>query len=205
MCGRYYIEPDEDDLRFRAALDELNRRALAGPVKTQGEVFPSDTVPVLALSRDRRPSAFAMRWGYTLDGKKLLINARSERAAQSPLFREGFLGHRCVVPASNYFEWRRDGKKAVKYAIAPAACGALYMAGIYRLEGQRPVFAILTRPASDSVAFIHDRMPVILSGDLADQWMIPQTDPEAVVAAALQDMRCAPAEPEDGQLRMPLD
>ena len=46
---------------------------------------------------------------------------------------------------------------------------------------------------------------LILSGDLADQWMIPQTDPEAVVAAALQDMRCAPAEPEDGQLRMPLD
>ena len=28
MCGRYYIEPDEDDLRFRAALDELNRRGL---------------------------------------------------------------------------------------------------------------------------------------------------------------------------------
>ena len=194
MCGRYYIEEDEDDLRFRAALDELNRKTLKENLKTSGEIFPSDTVPVLAPDREGRASAFAMTWGYTL-GTKRVINARSESAASSPMFRDGLARRRCVVPASRYFEWRRDGKHRVKYAIGPAR-GALYMAGVYRLEGRTPVFAILTRPAAESVRFIHDRMPVILTPEFADQWIDISADPGFLVKGALDDMVARPLEDE---------
>ncbi|MBR0464897.1 MAG: SOS response-associated peptidase [Clostridia bacterium] len=195
MCGRYYIEPDVDDIRFREALDALNRRALSDPVKTRGEVYPTDRVPVMALSRKLRPSAFAMTWGYALRDGRRVINARSESASVSPLFRDGFARHRCVVPASRYFEWKRDGARPVKYAIAPAGQSALYMAGVYTLRDGLPEFAILTRSASDSVSFIHDRMPVIFSSSAADRWLDPDADPASVLVSALGEMNCEPVEP----------
>ena len=200
MCGRYYIEPDEDDLRFQAAMEQLNRKALMEGVKTAGEIFPTDTVPVIAPDRKREISAFAMTWGYNLNGRRV-INARSEGAAQSPLFRDGFLHRRCIVPASYYFEWRRDGKRSVKYAIRPEH-GKLYMAGVYRLEGIVPVFAILTRPASHSVMPVHDRMPVILTGGAADEWLDEKCDPARLVAGAQDDMTCRAV--EDEQVAFPL-
>ena len=195
MCGRYYIEPDVDDIRFREALDALNRKNLTVPVKTEGEIFPSDRVPVIAPDRSLRVSAFAMTWGYRLRGGKRVINARSENADRTPLFRDGFARRRCVVPASYYFEWRKSGREAVKYAIAPPGPSALYMAGIYTIRDEEPEFAILTRGASESVSFIHDRMPVILPDAMIERWLNPEAIPADILTAAVSDMCPRSAEP----------
>lgn len=42
---------------------------------------------------------------------------------------------------------------------------------IYRVESGKPVFSILTRDPADSIAFIHNRMPVILPSDLVKDWI----------------------------------
>lgn len=51
MCGRYYLDPDDRDDDLAAILAALNRSTVPAELKTSGEVFPSDVVPVIANSR----------------------------------------------------------------------------------------------------------------------------------------------------------
>ena len=192
MCGRYFI--DEDDLaeELERILEELNRKNTPENLKTSGEIFPSDVVPVLANSRRQDVQPFAMRWGYSFPGGRPVINARAETAAEKPLFRDGMRQRRCLIPASSYFEWeRRDGQK-IKYAIRPAGAEMLYLAGVYHLENHEgtvaPSFAILTRSAAPEISFIHDRMPVILPPDCAREWLKVENRADEVLRHALQEM-----------------
>ena len=192
MCGRYFIDGDDLPEELERILEELNRKNTPKNLKTSGEIFPSDVVPVLANSRRQDVQPFAMRWGYSFPGGRPVINARAETAAEKPLFRDGMRQRRCLIPASSYFEWeRREGQKT-KYAIRPAGAEMLYLAGIYHLENHDgaiiPSFAILTRSAAPEIAFIHDRMPVILPPDCARDWLKVENRADEVLRRALQEM-----------------
>jgi putative SOS response-associated peptidase YedK len=63
------------------------------------------------------------------------------------------------------------------------------MAGIYRIEDGAPAFAILTREPAEAIAFIHDRMPVILPENVRDAWLDTRNDARDVLKAALTDLR----------------
>ena len=201
MCGRYYLErttllPHE----AAALLNERFERA----VKLEGEVSPGDLAPVRAPNRRRQKAAFAMEWGYTLPDGRRVINARSETAGERPLFRDGMAHRRCVVPASRYFEWQRRGKGRARYAVWAKDGGPLCMAGVYRLEGRKAVFAILTREPAAEIAFLHDRMPVLLPENLADAWLDAANDPAELLRQALREVAFAPDPGETVQLGMEL-
>ena len=125
MCGRYYIAEDDLSDELSRIIDELNRKKTPEGLKTSGEIFPSDIVPVLANSRKQDVQPFAMRWGYAFPNGRPIINARSETAAQKPMFKDGMRQRRCVIPASHYFEWERRGAVRTKYAIRPAHADTL--------------------------------------------------------------------------------
>ena len=55
MCGRYYIREEDSASDLQEIIDQLNRKGQT--VKT-GEIFPSDTVPVIANSKSMQPSPF---------------------------------------------------------------------------------------------------------------------------------------------------
>lgn len=63
MCGRFFLADSDNSGELCSIIDQLNRRGVT--VKT-GEIFPTDTVPVLANNRNRRVVPFPMQWGYTL-------------------------------------------------------------------------------------------------------------------------------------------
>ncbi len=191
MCGRYYIEEDDASIELMEIIDAINRRENHPEFKSSGEFFPGDTAPVAALNRKKEKSAFLMKWGYAM-GDKLVFNARSESAASKPLFREGIVNHRCLIPASNYFEWdRRHTKFSVKGADGKSI---LYMAGIYRMEGLLPVFTILTRAPAEQISFLHDRMPVILPAEAMGDWLNTNYRAEEVLRAARMDLWAEEAE-----------
>ena len=194
MCGRYYIDDGIDSGELREIIDEVNRRSNADQVKTSGEIFPTDTVPIIANSRAMAPSAFAMSWGYSLPDGKRIINARSESAEEKPMFRDGMAQRRCAIPATNYFEWEHDGKQKTKYAIRPAGSGLMFMAGIYRVEKGQPVFAILTREPAGSISFIHNRMPVLLPTELVPDWINPKYSAGDLLRNAILDVQYRQAE-----------
>ena len=187
MCGRYYIAEDDAAEELRQIIEAVNRRN--PDAKTGGEIRPGDTVPVLANSPSLQPGAYAMHWGYTLPDGKLLFNARSETAAEKAIFKDGMAHRRCLVPATCYFEWEHRGKEKIKYAIGQSDRGILYMAGIYRMEKGVPVFTILTRAPADSIAFIHDRMPVILPDEAKADWLNPKYAADDLIRHAATEVQ----------------
>lgn len=169
MCGRYYIALDDEELReilYEAQQNAKNPQYMA---KT-GEICPTDIAPVLTAGA--KPQA--MRWGFArYDGKGCIINARSETAAQKAMFQKALREGRCLIPASNYFEWETvTGGKKQKYAIFSGE-PVLYMAGLYRQEpgAELPAFVVLTKEAEGGLSSLHDRMPVVLARAEQMSWL----------------------------------
>ena len=117
------------------------------------------------------------------------------------MFREAWAKHRCVIPASWYYEWEHPApsaqtpaqggprpSSAVRYMIQPRGASMTWLAGLYRIEEGFPVFAVLTREPSEALRRIHDRMPLILPEEYVGEWIRPDGDPAALLAYALTDM-----------------
>lgn len=191
MCGRYFIASDDRLERLHEIIAEAKHKAgKEGAALKTGEIFPSDVAPVIATGKDRTPGVFPMRWGFALPGGGMVINARSETAAARPMFRESARLRRCLVPATDYYEWAHGEGRKVKYAIRPAGSEMLYMGGLYIVPPETPLacFVILTRPTAGRIAFIHDRMPVIVPKDRIDRWLSPQVGFDALMTETAGDM-----------------
>jgi len=187
MCGRYFIDMDTPNEELEEIIEKLQRKTMIEPFKT-GEIFPSDCVPVIANNRRLESTPFVMQWGYSLPGGKRIINARSESAAQKMLFRDGMQNRRCLIVASNYFEWRKNDGCSDKYAIRARQKGPMYMAGIYRMENGRAEFSVLTREPAADIAFIHNRMPVIVPREMKSDWLNPRYNAADLLRSALTDV-----------------
>ena len=205
MCTRFYIDISDKELREivaaagNSALAEKFMRA-GDPMTPSGEIHPTDVVPVIATARAGKQAVFPMKWGFSMKGLRgggsisTLLNARSETAGQKQTFREAWREHRCIIPASYYFEWEHftspDGRKKTgqKYAIQPAGSTVTWLGGLYRIEDGFPHFVVLTRPPAADIEFIHDRMPVILPKEYIGEWINPAADPDKIVKYAMENM-----------------
>ena len=206
MCCRYvmFLKGQAETAVEQMNGSELTRYVsdqLKKPVKTHGEIRPTDLTAVYAMNKKGVPGLFSMVWGYTPSvGKSLIFNARSETAGEKPMFRDGWLSHRCVIPAACYYEWahRKEGSSTkgsgTKYSVRSADEENLWLCGLYRMEGKIPHFVILTRDASESIRFLHDRMPVILPREKVREWISPSGNPEELLAYARNDMHAQSGE-----------
>lgn len=207
MCCRYYMEMSAE---LRPIIEAANRsklgvkmvNKLGKPLKTGGEIRPTDMVPVIAPNRAGIRTVFPMVWGYpspaSTSSSAPIVNCRIESAAQKPMWKDGWASHRCIIPASWYFEWEHfkgpDGKTrtGAKYFIQPKDSRITWLAGIYKIHESHglkyPVFAVLTREPSEELLQIHDRMPLILPGDVIDDWIKPESRPEEISKMALMNM-----------------
>lgn len=186
MCGRYSFSKDSSSEMVQAVLENLQSRQIE--VKT-GEVFPGDVAAVIASNRKLEPQAFGMKWGYQRSDGKLIFNARSETAAQKAMFADGMRQRRCLIPADSYYEWQKTEQGKQKYEIAPSDANGFLLAGIYRIEQGSPVFSILTKAPVESIAFIHNRMPVILPNDAMRDWLNPRFDGIDLLRYSLGNMQ----------------
>ncbi len=187
MCGRFYIASEHESPDIKRIIEQINEQykdaAELSEMKT-GEIFPTDIVPVVTADAPK-----LMKWGFPrFDGKGQVINARLETADEKPMFRKSFDGLRCLVPATNYFEWEKIGNIKKKYAIG--LHHPIYMAGLYRFDAAAsvPQFVILTRPAAESLAFIHDRMPVIIPEELRAKWLAANSGVTDVLNGSVEQL-----------------
>lgn len=165
MCGRYEFTV-EQCAEIRQIVDAIQRKVGAAQW-SPGEIRPSSRAPVL-VSVNHAPTPLLMKWGYQLPGT-LVINARSETAAEKPLFRKSLAARRCVIPSTAFYEW--DAAKR-KYQFTLPGENILYMAGLYDHRDGEDCYCILTTAANPSVQPIHNRMPLVLPQPAADCWLL---------------------------------
>jgi putative SOS response-associated peptidase YedK len=118
-------------------------------------------------------------WVKDTNGGRKPINAKSETVASLASFRDAYKRRRCLLPIDNFFEWRaiKGAKVKQPYAIAMKSGEPFALAAISE-NWQRPgtdewlrTFAVITCPANEMMARIHDRMPVIIAPDNYDRWL----------------------------------
>ncbi len=175
MCGRFTIVP---------TIDFHERFGLPpGPAVTpRYNVAPGQEVPII-ISEDRN-CAVPMVWGFIpplvkdpMAGRPM-INARAETLLEKPAFRGAVQGNRCLVPASGFYEWKKEGARKIPFYISLKSASLFSIAGLFGIQkvpggGECATFAIITTEPNDLVAGLHDRMPAILARDQEESWIRP--------------------------------
>jgi putative SOS response-associated peptidase YedK len=194
VCGRYSLaSPDPARLRERFAIGDTV------PVRPRYNVAPGDDVLTVTTDREGEPRGELLRWGlvpyWAKDPKTLglkLINARSETMLTNGAFRDA---RRCLVIADGFYEWekRPDAPKQPWWISMPGG-EPFAFAGLWSSWRSNPdveplrTVAIVTTAASEQLAPIHDRMPVMLPQEAEEAWLTRDTPPEELMAL------CAPLE-----------
>jgi putative SOS response-associated peptidase YedK len=124
-----------------------------------------------------------IRWGLIPSWAKeesvgyKMINARAESIMEKPAFKAAFKSRRCIIPASGFYEWKKEGSSKQPYLIRLQDEDLFALAGIWE-SWKKPdsdavieSCAILTTSANRVVGRIHDRMPVILRQEDVDLWL----------------------------------
>lgn len=183
MCGRYSLGRKDTPWAFAEVRVEWDGRP-------RYNVGPLQKAPVVRR-RGGRHVVDELRWGLVPpwarddSGAARAINARSEGVAETRLFREAFRLRRCLVPADAFYEWETEQGRRLPWRIHRTDGQPFLMAGLWDScanvvegEGTLETFTVLTTAANDDVRPIHDRMPVLLTGDAAAVWLAEETSPE---------------------------
>jgi putative SOS response-associated peptidase YedK len=178
MCGRYRIK-DTDQIT------EYLLRTCGIPactLKARYNVSPSQELPVVVRGAQGAARVATMRWGFvpfwdqSEKPKIAPINARAEGAFAKPMFRPAIQHRRCLVPADGFYEWKRlAGDRKQPFDIQLKGGLPFCFAGIYEAAtATRPeTYLLLTSRPNSLMEEIHDRMPVILTGERSTAWLTP--------------------------------
>lgn len=178
MCGRYTITINADTAR-----EDLGLASMPDDFQPRYNVAPSQPVAVVANTGERK--AEWMRWGLIPFWAKdpaignRLINARSETVMEKPAFKNAFNKRRCLVLADGFYEWQKGAGpkgRSQPYLFKRADGKAFAFAGLWEFwrspEGaELRTCTIITTEANGVVRPVHERMPVMLSGDALWGWL----------------------------------
>ncbi len=220
MCGRYALEGPLSKIAefFHATVHEGTE------FSSSWNIAPTAWVPVVRINRAGERVLINHRWGllpHWAGGEGIslnLYNARGETIAEKPAFRTSFKRTRCLVPASGYYEWQAPGQggntRKQPYYISPAipenqtsqqatpnkAPVYFAMAGVCDQwaspRGETIMsFAIITTEACATIAYIHQRMPVMLEEKDWSVWLDPENHAIETLTPMLQPSKQVQAWP----------
>ena len=82
-----------------------------------------------------------------------------------------------MVPVSGFYEWCRQNNQKLPYFITSHDADGMLLAGLWdcwhnkEADEELLSFTILTTAASEGLAFVHNRQPVMLSIEEAKRWL----------------------------------
>ncbi len=197
MCGRFAQAYRWAEYREGLALiDAAQPGANAPPRWNIPPSLPIDVALTAPGGRQNQP----MRWGLIPPWAKGApmkypsFNARAETLAEKPTFRDSFRHRRCLIPASGFYEWQKEGRTKRPFWIHPKDGPLFVFAGLWAEsegpEGTVLSVTIITCAAAGPLAEIHPRTPVILPAEAWPIWEEPQAgraDLEALLRPAASE------------------
>lgn len=187
MCGRFVLAPTQDNLtKYYNLGTTLN-------IDPDYNVSPSEQIPVIIM-KDVIDFEY-MQWGFipfwAKDSKSSfkIINARAEDIDEKPTFKKSLISRRCLIPATGFYEWKRDQNHKTPYFFKLKDREIFSFAGLFDISKNEKgeiikSFTIITTRANKLVGMIHDRMPVILRSEDELHWI----DPELVDPIEIKSM-----------------
>ena len=176
MCGRFALATPPEALR--QLVDFSNR------VNFPARYNIAPTQPVSIIRAAPQCEMALVSWGLVAPwlkpeqvGDKSArpqINARAETITEKPSFKNAFRRRRCLIPADAIYEW--DRKIGQPYRIHRTDGAPFMMAGIWEIwngaDGSEiESCAIITTAANDTLSAVHHRMPAIINGAHAEDWL----------------------------------
>ena len=181
MCGRFTLTVES--LELIEAVQSLNVQLFGGEFKPRFNVAPTQQHPII-LADGEGFAAQQARWGlvnfWARDAKRAArqINARSETVGESRAYARPFERQRCLVPADGWYEWSGPRNQRQPHWIHRSDREPFVFAGLYEIwypqqDRAAITFTILTTEATQALANIHSRMPIVLPPDRHEAWLDP--------------------------------
>ena len=153
MCGRYTLSVSNKPDVAKLGLQNADRFNIA----------PQSQVLIRTDASDHASA----HWGIPLGGSgtsRFVTNARFETLDAKPLFRDLA---RCALLADGWYEWQRIGSRKQPWYHHRGG-DLFYMAGVYQ-PGIGCV--VVTQGATEPLAEVHHRQPVLLDEQHLDVWL----------------------------------
>ena len=197
MCGRYKLAAKPEDVARQFEV------TIPLDFEPRFNIAPGQEIMVV---RRRGPESLrelaVLRWGFVPSWAKdasigyKMINARAESINEKPAFKEAINKRRCLIPATGFYEWRKEGKDRIPFCFVMKDESIFALAGIW--ESWRDATgkiletaSIITTAANGLMADIHDRMPVIIQPSDYEQWLEPSMAFSPAIAALMQSFDAA--------------
>jgi len=191
MCGRFVSSSSPEKIA------EYFGAAFGG--ESLGEnynVAPTNDIYGVVQGADGELRLEVFHWGlvpaWAKDRKlgQKMINARAETVATKGAYKSAFRKHRCLIPMDGFFEWKAGESGGPLTKAGKPAKQPVY---VHRLDGEPLAVAglwsawkdpvsgadadwlhsatVITTSANDTMAPVHDRMPVILPQSAWAAWL----------------------------------
>ena len=193
MCGRLSQYRGIHDFVAALSIPDAMINHVGDEPLARYNAAPTTQLALLHLEDDGL-HADTVRWGWRPHWAKDRpppINARVEKVAHGPFFR-AIWPHRAIVPIDNWFEWVEATDKTKQPWLIrrkdrePVFCAAIGQFPSRGAEAQADDgFVIVTADSAGGMLDIHDRRPIVLSPELAREWLDPATPRERAEQIAL--------------------
>ncbi|MBG0781853.1 MAG: SOS response-associated peptidase [Bacteroidales bacterium] len=174
MCGRFQLS-----VKGKTISERFNVEVFDEKYKPSYNCAPGQYLPVIT---NENPGilqwffwGFTPAWAANRADIKPQINSRSESLETKASFKQAAQQHRCLIPASGYYEWQTKGSKQA-FHIFLKNNPLFAFAGIWEsyqtAKGELlNSFCIITKAASKQLSAIHHRMPVMLTQNKERDWL----------------------------------
>ncbi|REA58180.1 SOS response-associated peptidase [Dyadobacter luteus] len=181
MCYHVSNELDADEIAREFRLPAAKLENFKKGFDLNG--FDKPYLPVISKESPRELTTY--RWRLVpswvkeeKDWKANTLNARNDELFTKASYRDSWQ-NRCLVLCTGFFEPHYPvlgGKEHESWYIKPTTKKLFALGAIYSKWNGMNTFAIVTTDASPKMAQIHNdgvRQPLILTGDAALSWLIP--------------------------------
>ena len=182
MCGRFALSATTKDIE-----------KLKPGLKVKTEIKPkfniSPTQSVAIIKGGDETILDSAHWGLIPSWAKdksigvKMFNARAETIDEKPSFRSAFKSRRCIIPATEFYEWKKieGSSKKQPYRIKLLNNSIFFFAGLWEnwIDADSASIlstTIITTEPNSLMEEIHNRMPVILNESSIDIWLNQNID-----------------------------